>query len=670
MDEFLILLQAKLDEAKSKGNVNADIKELQNQLDKLKVQVEIDPKSLTKIVKQLESTLGQKIKMHNVAMDAKIGQQIGVNIGKNIADGVSKTSGKINTEMQKLVNQVNKIQLSIDGKNVKSKNYDLQIETEIKKLKNLGFTEEEVVQKVRILTDAQADLKRVLGSNDFDSIASKNKAIVESDKERTIALNQVRTAYEQLKNDASQYYNLDKQSKLSTDIQNWLSKNSRASKEAKKSLEDYYRELNGDRVSVDRLDYIEKELKSIDANQRGFGKLGKNLKDQFKEAGYSFTQWLSVSSGIMFGVSKIKDSISELKEIDTLITEISKANDKLSKNDLKNTVNASFDVASKYGKKSINYLSGVQEASRAGYDDAMGIAELSVAAQGAGDMTDELANKYIIATDKAYRLGGSIEKLKEVLDGSNYITNNNAVNMTELAEGMSIVGSTASSFGVEVNETTAALGTMIASTQLSGSEMARAFRAILLNIRQVSDEEENIDAEGLTKYEKACNALGVSLKETKDGVLQTRNAMDVLRDLSVEYNQLEENDLRRTELLNSVGGKLRANALDAILKNYDMYSKMLDEYVQGAGSMDVEAEKTAKSWEGSMNRLSNTWTATVGNIANSDVIIGFINILNNLVSVIDKITSKLGSLGTIGLGVGLFSGLKNFGRDKMYSLIC
>lgn len=670
MDEFLILLQAKLDEAKSKGNVNADIKELQNQLDKLKVQVEIDPKSLTKIVKQLESTLGQKIKMHNVAMDAKIGQQIGVNIGKNIADGVSKTSGKINTEMQKLVNQVNKIQLSIDGKNVKSKNYDLQIETEIKKLKNLGFTEEEVAQKVRILTDAQADLKRVLGSNDFDSIASKNKAIVESDKERTIALNQVRTAYEQLKNDASQYYNLDKQSKLSTDIQNWLSKNSRASKEAKKSLEDYYRELNGDRVPVDRLDYIEKELKSIDANQRGFGKLGKNLKDQFKEAGYSFTQWLSVSSGIMFGVSKIKDSISELKEIDTLITEISKANDKLSKNDLKNTVNASFDVASKYGKKSINYLSGVQEASRAGYDDAMGIAELSVAAQGAGDMTDELANKYIIATDKAYKLGGSIEKLKEVLDGSNYITNNNAVNMTELAEGMSIVGSTASSFGVEVNETTAALGTMIASTQLSGSEMARAFRAILLNIRQVSDEEENIDAEGLTKYEKACNALGVSLKETKDGVLQTRNAMDVLRDLSVEYNQLEENDLRRTELLNSVGGKLRANALDAILKNYDMYSKMLDEYVQGAGSMDVEAEKTAKSWEGSMNRLSNTWTATVGNIANSDVIIGFINILNNLVSVIDKITSKLGSLGTIGLGVGLFSGLKNFGRDKMYSLIC
>ena len=209
MDEFLILLQAKLDEAKSKENINANIRELQNQLDKLKLQVELDPKSITNIVKQIESALGQKIKMPNIAIDAKTGQQIGTNIGQNIADGISKSSGKVNAEIQKIANQVNKIQLSMDGKNKKSQNYDYQIETEIKKLKDLGFTDEEVAQKVKILTDAQAELKRVMNSSDFDSIASKNKAIIESDKERTTALNQVRTAYGQLKNDASQYYNLN-----------------------------------------------------------------------------------------------------------------------------------------------------------------------------------------------------------------------------------------------------------------------------------------------------------------------------------------------------------------------------------------------------------------------------------------------------------------------------
>ncbi len=58
-------------------------------------------------------------------------------------------------------------------------------------------------------------------------------------------------------------------------------------------------------------------------------------------------------------------------------------------------------------------------------------------------------------------------------------------------------------FNVGVNEPTAALGTMIASTQQRGSEAARAFKTILLNIRQVLDGEEGIITEGLAKYEDA-----------------------------------------------------------------------------------------------------------------------------------------------------------------------
>ena len=81
--------------------------------------------------------------------------------------------------------------------------------------------------------------------------------------------------------------------------------------------------------------------------------------------------------------------------------------------------------------------------------------------------------------------------------------------------------------------------------------------------------------------------------------------------------------------------------------------------------MAVEAEKTANSWEGSMNRLGNTWTDTIENIANSDVIIALINHLNGLLSVINNVTDKLGSLGTIGLGAGIFSGAKNIGKGRI-----
>ena len=357
--------------------------------------------------------------------------------------------------------------------------------------------------------------------------------------------------------------------------------------------------------------------------------------------------------------TQIRQAVSELKEIDTLLNEIGRANTGLSSSDLARIGNGSFDTAGRYGRKAADYLSELRDASRAGFENASGIAELSLAAQEAGDMTAGLASQYIAAADKAYSLGGSVEKLTEILDGSHHIANQNAVTMSDLAEGMSAVGSQAASLGVAADETTAALATMIATTQQDGTDTAKAFHTILLYLRQVADEEEGITAEGLAKYEDACSALNVSLKETRNGVTSLRDPMEVLGDLADEYAKLDFSDSRRTDLLDAVGNAQSADALNAILGNYDMYEKMLQEYADGTGSIAAEAEKMADSWEGSLNRLSNTWTDTVGNIVESDAVVTAVNGLNNLLSVVNHVTDSLGPLGTAGLGgISLF--VKNF----------
>ena len=411
-------------------------------------------------------------------------------------------------------------------------------------------------------------------------------------------------------------------------------------------------------------------FKKSEHSTRLLDKLGLSLKNQMSQALSSFTSLLSANTLVTTLISKTKSAVTELKEINTLLTRIGKTNHSLSSTDLEGIGDRGFDVASKYGKTVTDYLTNVQDMSRAGYKNAEAMAEVSTAAQVAGDMTAEVANRMVIATDKAYRLGGSVEELTKILDGITRVCNDNTIDMSELSEGMSIVGSTAASSGVNVNELTAALGAMAAGTQQSGAEVANAFKAILLNIRQVSDEEEGIDAEGLAKYEKACNALGVSLKETRDGVLQTRDAMTVLKELSEEYRQLDENDSRRTDLLNSVGDKFKATQFDALLRQWDTYETLLRQFRDGAGTMSMEAEETANSWEGSLKRLHNTWVDTVGNIVHSDFVITITNGFNGLLSAVNGFTSKLGSLGTIGLGTGLFAGLKNVGGDKTYSLVC
>ena len=469
---------------------------------------------------------------------------------KTEIDAALKSLSQENAEIEKLTDKVYGIQLSMEGKNVKSKNYDLQIETEIKKLKDLGFTDEEVSQKVKALTDAQAELKRVMDSGDFDSNLSKNKAIIESDNKRTEALNQVRTAYGHLKNDASQYYNLDRQNKLSTNIQNWLSKNTRASKEAKESINAYYRELNGGRVSVDRLGYIEQELKRIDASQRSLNRLGKSVKEQFAEIGRSVAQTFSIASGFMFLTSKTKDAISEMKDLDDILTEISKTSD-LTSQELKELGISAYDSASKYGKTASDYLTGVKNMSQSGFYGEKGeaMAEQSLLAQAAGDMSAELADKYILASNAAYKLNGNAEKVNEILDGQNSVCNRNSVAMADMAAGMSKAGTVASSYNVAVEDLTAMLGTMEAVTKSGGEEVGNATKSILVNL-------QNVNSDKITGTLKKANA---SMTEFVNGAEKLRNPIDIIRDLAKTFNELDEDDPLRAEIITNVAGKYQAD---------------------------------------------------------------------------------------------------------------
>jgi TP901 family phage tail tape measure protein len=363
-------------------------------------------------------------------------------------------------------------------------------------------------------------------------------------------------------------------------------------------------------------------------------------------------------------ISMAKETLSELREVDTLLTQISKEIGGLSKSDLKKLGSDAFDIASKYGKSASDYLTEVQNASRAGYQNAAQIAELSLAAQSAGNITGELADRFITATDQAYGLGGSVSKLTEILDGSFNISGRNAVSIAELAEAMSAAGGQAAELGVSTEETAAVLGTIISEAHQGGGEAAEAFESILLLIRQVADAGKGIDAESLTRYEEACSALNVSLKETKNGVTSLRDPMEVLKDLSEAYSKLNAGDARKANLLDAAGGGINADALEAVLENYSQYEKMLAEYADGTGTMSQKAAQTADSWEGSMNRLSNTWTDTIGNIADSDAIITLVNGLNSLLSVINSITGKLGSLGTVSLGGTGFWALLQKDRSK------
>lgn len=388
------------------------------------------------------------------------------------------------------------------------------------------------------------------------------------------------------------------------------------------------------------------ELKKLNADMRNFeqqatntGLKGASAFDKFGKSFKLISTYISANRIISAVVSELREAVSELQNVDNILTEISKTSE-ISGEGLKELGANSFDVASKYGRLASDYLLGVQEFSRAGYaeDTAKAMAELSLKAQAAGDMTAELSNEYIIATGAAYDLADNEKALNDVLDRQNYITNRNPINMEKLATATKLVASQAASAGVGIDEMTAAVGTMSSVTQQSGEVAARAFRGIIMNLQQtkataedIGDGGEAITAESLTKYEKATKELGVSLKAVKNGTMQLRQPMETLRDLSVAVSKESENSIKVANLVSAVGGKYRGNQLLALLRNFEMYDKMLAEYNSDSAinSAMEEATKSANNWSGSMNKLKNSWTQLVNQVINSDEAVAVINALNS-----------------------------------------
>ena len=340
-----------------------------------------------------------------------------------------------------------------------------------------------------------------------------------------------------------------------------------------------------------------------------------------------------------WGGDKIRDAISDLRELNTTLVEIDKTGN-LTSTQLKELGENSFDNASKWGSVVQDYMLSSETFAQAGFDNLEEMSDLSTMAQVAGQMTQEVSTNFLIASDAAWQMKGNVEQLTSVLDGMNMITNKNALQMTELANGVRVAGSMMANSGLTQAETASLLGTGIATTKEKGETVGRGLRGIIMNLRQIKGETEDgeiIDDTQLEKVEAVCKDVGVSLKEVKNGIVELRNPIDILRELAEVYNSLDTMDARRAKITDTIGGKYRSNILSSILTNFDLYDKMMQDYASGSGSMVNEAMKTADSWQGRLNSLSNQWTEFVSGFMDTEYIKGSISGLEGMIVAMDKL---------------------------------
>lgn len=381
------------------------------------------------------------------------------------------------------------------------------------------------------------------------------------------------------------------------------------------------------------------------------------MGDSFGRVAAKMALWQVMGNAIAGLKRSFTEALETMKDVDDEMVTIRKVTGATTE-ELNRIEKQAYDTASAYGVAADEYLNSVANFSRAGYgEQASALAELATKTQIVGDTDAETAQQFLLSMDAAYKYQGSIEQLTKVLDGANEIDNNYATSIEKIAEGLGKVAPIAAQAHVGADELTAAIGTITAVTQRSGTEAATALRALFLNI--IGDTKTEID-EGVTwttgEIAGLRDVIKLYAKDAYDAAQATGSVINPMKAIaglskSMKDGLLTEQQLM--EMVSDIGGKLRTSQLLALIQNWDMYESMLGDYADAVGSADKEVENALDSWTRKTEILHNKWTEFISHLVETDTIKGALDQVIALVEFLDSDTGRL--VIQLGLLVGVLT---------------
>ena len=649
MDEFIVQLITRLDTS----NAITDLNKLKGQLESKNINLK-------------------------TVLDTSASKQELQNFAKQIQTALNQaSSGKLNIDTSKILSSINQVIRDVNNATSRANKIQLSIETggyESKVESLIARTRQwtDVNGNARISTTALSTALDNLG-NASKALSNNNtvenqKVLIAAEKELDVQIKKVTSSVRTMNADLAKDTAV---ASLHNRVQDFMGKNGKAVKSFGAELKKILNETaQGAEVSKTKLAQLEQSFGNIGVAARNAGKLGKTFFQTLREGMSSFSYWTSSTFLVMKAIQSVKGGLGTVKALDTALVDLKKTTT-MTNSELEDFYYSSNKVAKQMGVTTEEIINQAAAWSRLGYSSAEAASKMakysSMFASISPGMNVDTATDGLVSVMKAFDIGN--DNPDDVLDGImskiNIIGNTAATSNAEIVN-MLTRSSSAMKEANNTLEETIALETAAVEITRDDASVGTAFKTVAMRIRGYDEETEEFignveelsgEIANLTKT--ASTPGGISLF-VDDAKTEYKSTYQLLKEISEIYNQLNDKD--QAGLLEALAGKRQGQIIAATINNFEAAEKAMDSMANSAGSAEKEMSVIMDSIEYKTNRLKETATGVAQNLFKRDDMKIVVDGSTSVMNVIDKLTSKLGLFGSIGLGAGLFAGVKNIGK--------
>lgn len=719
MSDFIAHVIAELDTAKAQQQMNA----FTNAKHKIDVDVNLVSKNgnINSYLNQIKSQFGQagnaagnnfansvnsslgKINVKNAASQVANLQRTlkSMNFKSSSIDTITKDLQNLELEVTKVTTRMNgqNLNVRVDGIDQMGravsviKEFDSATGTMLRTSETVSSSMKQMFTSVDIsklstdLYSLEAGFSKLKGStNAYSSQLSQLRTDLSGlnnisglDKQQaeferiTQEVGKLKAAYKEAKAEnislATSQQLLSQKTVLGNQIETWMNRNTKAARLYKDELANLTAQLSKVE-SASELKAVSQAFTQIKTTAAASGNLGRSVFTTLKENLTSLSPLFGMGAMITQSINAVKSMVNSVIELDTALVDLQKTTT-MTNSELEGFYKDANSVAIQMGVSTEEIISQAAAWSRLGYSSKDAVQAMSkLSSQFASispGMDVDTATDGLVSIMKAYDVD-----VNDVLDGVmskiNIIGNTAATSNADIVEMLT----RSSSAMAEANNTldqTIALETAAVEITQDAASVGTAYKTLSMRIRGYDEETEGFtnDVEmlsgeiaDLTKTAKTPGGISLFTDDTKS---EYKSTYDLLKEISEIYDDLT--DKQQAQLLEKLAGKRQGQIIAATIKNFDAAEKAMDNMANSAGSADKEMSVIMDSMEYKINALKETGVGIAQNLFQRDDMKAVVDTLTNVLSIVEKLTGKLGLFGTAFTSIATaMSATKNVGRDK------